>query len=89
MVRRRSLWLPFLKVAEEDDINKVTEFFSYEHFYVLYCRFWELDADRDYRIGKEDLMRYADHSLSGVVVDAVFGRAPRPFGRGRGGKEMR
>ena len=23
---------------EEDDINKVLNFFSYEHFYVIYCK---------------------------------------------------
>lgn len=28
----------------EDDINAVTAYFSYEHFYVLYCKFWELDV---------------------------------------------
>lgn len=26
------------------DINKVTDYFSYEHFYVTYCKFWELDT---------------------------------------------
>lgn len=28
----------------EEDINTIPEFFSYEHFYVLYCRFYELDT---------------------------------------------
>ena len=27
-------------VEEEPDINKVNDYFSYEHFYVLYCKFW-------------------------------------------------
>ena len=31
----------------EEDINKINDYFSYEHFYVIYCRFWELDADHD------------------------------------------
>lgn len=31
----------------EEDINRVPRFFSYEHFYVLYCRYWELDSDHD------------------------------------------
>ena len=30
---------------EEDDINKINDYFSYEHFYVIYCKFWELDTD--------------------------------------------
>lgn len=28
----------FLALDEEDDINKFTKYFSYEHFYVLYCK---------------------------------------------------
>lgn len=39
---------PFLEMCEqtdnEEDINTIPEFFSYEHFYVLYCRFYELDT---------------------------------------------
>lgn len=42
---------------EEDDINKVLRFFSYEHFYVVYCKFWELDTDHDFMIDREDLLR--------------------------------
>jgi hypothetical protein len=47
-------------VDDEEDINKVTKYLSYEHFYVLYCRFWELDGDRDYRISREDLLKYGE-----------------------------
>jgi serine/threonine-protein phosphatase 2A regulatory subunit B'' len=39
-----------MEVDAEDDINKIRDYFSYEHFYVLYCRFWELDADHDFFI---------------------------------------
>jgi len=78
-VRRSDLLEAFLQVDEEEDINKVTRYFSYEHFYVLYCRFWELDHDRDYRIAREDLLKYGDHSLSHMIVDRIFDAAPRPF----------
>ena len=78
-VRRSDLLEAFHQVDEEEDINKVTRFFSYEHFYVLYCRFWELDHDRDYRITREDLLKYGDHSLSHMIVDRIFDAAPRPF----------
>jgi serine/threonine-protein phosphatase 2A regulatory subunit B'' len=78
-VRRSDLLDAFLQVDEEEDINKVTRYFSYEHFYVLYCRFWELDHDRDYRITREDLLKYGDHSLSHMIVDRIFDAAPRPF----------
>jgi serine/threonine-protein phosphatase 2A regulatory subunit B'' len=41
---RRSSFLSTLRLLQdEDDINQVTDFFSYEHFYVIYCKFWELD----------------------------------------------
>ena len=78
-VRRSDLLEAFQQVDEEEDINRVTRYFSYEHFYVLYCRFWELDHDRDYRIKREDLLKYGDHSLSHMIVDRIFDAAPRPF----------
>ena len=78
-VRRSDLLQAFQQVDEEEDINKVTRYFSYEHFYVLYCRFWELDHDRDYRITREDLLKYGDQSLSHMIVDRIFDAAPRPF----------
>jgi serine/threonine-protein phosphatase 2A regulatory subunit B'' len=78
-IRHSDLYEAFLQVDQEEDINKVTRYFSYEHFYVLYCRFWELDHDRDYRITREDLLKYGDHSLSHMIVDRIFDAAPRPF----------
>jgi len=42
----------------QQDINQVTRYFSYEHFYVIYCKFWELDTDHNQLIDKEDLLRY-------------------------------
>lgn len=37
-VRNSNLFTEFMHVDEETDINRVEEYFSYEHFYVLYCR---------------------------------------------------
>lgn len=79
-IKRSKLLSAFYQVDEEEDINKVTKYFSYEHFYVLYCRFWELDHDRDYKITREDLLKYGDQCLSHMIVDRIFEAAPRPFG---------
>jgi serine/threonine-protein phosphatase 2A regulatory subunit B'' len=78
-IRKSNLLSVFQQVDEEDDINKEHIYFSYEHFYVLYCRFWELDHDRDYKITREDLLKYGDHCLSHMIVDRIFSAAPRPF----------
>lgn len=72
-------------VGREDDINKIRQYFSYEHFYVLYCRFWELDSDHDFIIDKEDFSRYEGHALSRKAVDRIFDQIPRKF-RAEGGK---
>lgn len=48
-------------LEKEEDINQVTAYFSYEHFYVIYCKFWELDRDHDLFISKTDLARHSDH----------------------------
>lgn len=50
-------------LEEEDDINQITDYFSYEHFYVIYCKFWELDTDHDLYISQKDLARYSDQGM--------------------------
>lgn len=55
--------------------RQVTEYFSYEHFYVVFCRFYELDADRDGRLSREDLIKYGEHGLSHLIVDRYDGHA--------------
>ena len=71
-VRKSNLLSVFQQVDEEEDINTVTSYVSYEHFYVLYCRFWELDHDRDYKITREDLLKYSEHSLNHMIVDRIL-----------------
>lgn len=41
--RRGDLLAALHEVEGEEDINKVLRYFSYEHFYVIYCKFWDLD----------------------------------------------
>lgn len=58
----------FLQVVslleEEEDINQITDYFSYEHFYVIYCKFWELDRDHDLFISRLDLSKHNDGGMS-------------------------
>ena len=42
-------------------VFQIMDYFSYEHFYVIYCKFWELDADHDLLIDENDLMRHNNH----------------------------
>ncbi|PIA36337.1 hypothetical protein AQUCO_03400319v1 [Aquilegia coerulea] len=64
---------------DEEDINKVLRYFSYEHFYVIYCKFWELDTDHDFLIDKENLIRYGNHALTYRIVERIFSQIPRKF----------
>jgi len=73
---RRSNFLSTLRLLdEEEDINAITDFFSYEHFYVIYCKFWELDKDHDLFIDREDLSRHNDHAISTRMIDRIFSGA--------------
>ena len=58
---------------------QVLRFFSYEHFYVIYCKFWELDTDHDLQLERDDLLRYGSHGLTYRAVDRVFAGAGRPL----------
>ncbi|KAJ4877720.1 Serine/threonine protein phosphatase 2A regulatory subunit B''beta [Raphanus sativus] len=71
-LRRGNLIDAMIHADQEEDINKVLRYFSYEHFYVIYCKFWELDTDHDFLIDKENLMRYGNHALTFRIVDRIF-----------------
>ncbi|KAK9754407.1 EF-hand domain pair [Popillia japonica] len=72
-IRRSNLLNVIQMLEDEEDINQITQYFSYEHFYVIYCKFWELDRDHDLFIDKQDLTRHNDHALSKRVIDRIFG----------------
>eukprot|EP00239_Pterosperma_sp_CCMP1384_P003288 CAMPEP_0197843816 /NCGR_PEP_ID=MMETSP1438-20131217/757_1 /TAXON_ID=1461541 /ORGANISM="Pterosperma sp., Strain CCMP1384" /LENGTH=523 /DNA_ID=CAMNT_0043454213 /DNA_START=464 /DNA_END=2035 /DNA_ORIENTATION=+ len=78
-LKRSDLIEAMQQLGEEEDINKVFRYFSYEHFYVVYCKFWELDRDHDFLIDKDDLSRYGNHALTYRIVDRIFSQAPRKF----------
>ncbi|XP_011303510.1 uncharacterized protein [Fopius arisanus] len=81
---RRSNLLEIIAILEhEEDINQVTSYFSYEHFYVIYCKFWELDRDHDLLIDKMDLTRHNDHALSTRLIERIFSGAVTRGGKGR------
>ncbi|KAK6278827.1 hypothetical protein POUND7_019094 [Theobroma cacao] len=78
-LKRGNLIAAMQHVDDEEDINKVLRYFSYEHFYVIYCKFWELDTDHDFLIDNENLIRYGNHALTYRIVDRIFSQIPRKF----------
>ncbi|XP_034705963.1 serine/threonine protein phosphatase 2A regulatory subunit B''beta-like [Vitis riparia] len=78
-LKRGNLIAAMQHADDEEDINKVLRYFSYEHFYVIYCKFWELDTDHDFLIDKENLIRYGNHALTYRIVDRIFSQIPRKF----------
>eukprot|EP00047_Mylnosiga_fluctuans_P023664 m.143135 g.143135 ORF g.143135 m.143135 type:complete len:548 (-) comp9660_c0_seq2:161-1804(-) len=69
----RSNFLAVLQSLEDlTDINMAADYFSYEHFYVIYTSFWKLDADHDLRISRAELGRYGDDGLSSLALDRIF-----------------
>jgi Ca2+-binding EF-hand superfamily protein len=82
--RRSDIMQAFHTVDIEEEINLVLKYFSYEHFYVLYCKFWELDTDHDFLLNRADLNRQGD--LTRTVLDRVYAQAGRPFIAGTNGR---
>lgn len=71
-LRRSNLLQVLSLLEEEEDINQIMAYFSYEHFYVIYCKFWELDRDHDLYIDQNDLARHNDHALSLRMIERIF-----------------
>jgi len=59
------------KLDSETNINNMLDYFSYEHFYVIYCKFWELDTDHDLVIDINDLYRYGNGILTRRIVERI------------------
>ncbi|KAK2904866.1 hypothetical protein Q8A67_006665 [Cirrhinus molitorella] len=74
-LRKSSFLQNVALLEEEEEINQLTEFFSYEHFYVIYCKFWELDTDHDLYIDERDLMRHNDQAISHRMIERLFSGA--------------
>ena len=60
------------QLDDEADINLARDYFAYNHFYVIWCIFWELDEDEDSRLTKEDLLRYGQYGLTSRAVDRLW-----------------
>jgi len=85
-LKRSDLLEMLLRVEEEEDINRMLKYFSYEHFYVIYCKFWELDTDHNFYIDREDLLCYGNHALTYRIVARIFDQSGRPFKSDKPGK---
>mmetsp|Transcript_28275 Transcript_28275/g.69942 ORF Transcript_28275/g.69942 Transcript_28275/m.69942 type:complete len:561 (+) Transcript_28275:58-1740(+) len=78
-IQKSNLVTVLHNVGEEPDINQILDYFSYEHFYVCYCKFWELDQDHDFLLDKEDLVKLGNYALTYRIVDRIFAGACRPI----------
>ncbi|KAG0363120.1 Serine/threonine-protein phosphatase 2A regulatory subunit B'' subunit alpha [Gamsiella multidivaricata] len=69
---RRSSFDKTLWKLENSDLNQTEDCFSYKHFYVIYCKFWELDQDHDLILDEQDLAGYSGGAISTKVIRRVM-----------------
>lgn len=71
-LRNSSFLTVLASLEDEPDINQISEYFSYEHFYVIYCKFWELDCDHDLMINLDDIKKHADGTVNPRALERLF-----------------
>ncbi|GJJ78022.1 serine/threonine-protein phosphatase 2A regulatory subunit B'' [Entomortierella parvispora] len=69
---RRSNFDKTLRKLENSDLNQTEDCFSYKHFYVIYCKFWELDQDHDLILDEQDLATYSSGAISTRIIRRVM-----------------
>lgn len=79
-LRRCGLVATIATVDAEPDINRSTDVFSYEHFYVVYCKFWELDKDHDLIIDADGLFFFLSNAH--ITRSNILYRLKQIRGRG-------
>eukprot|EP00010_Vexillifera_abyssalis_P007369 CAMPEP_0201548184 /NCGR_PEP_ID=MMETSP0173_2-20130828/4718_1 /ASSEMBLY_ACC=CAM_ASM_000268 /TAXON_ID=218659 /ORGANISM="Vexillifera sp., Strain DIVA3 564/2" /LENGTH=872 /DNA_ID=CAMNT_0047957483 /DNA_START=14 /DNA_END=2629 /DNA_ORIENTATION=+ len=77
--RKSGLVSIFKQIDHVQDINEITRYFSYKHFYVIYRKFHELDTDHDMLLSIGDLSRYGNNALSTRVLRRIFETLPGPI----------
>ncbi|KAJ3311519.1 Serine/threonine-protein phosphatase 2A regulatory subunit B'' subunit alpha [Boothiomyces sp. JEL0838] len=70
------------KLEGTADINTTKDLFSYQHFYVIYCKFWELDRDHDMIINLPSLMRYDGGAMTSAILTRVMQGCGKPLAKG-------
>lgn len=58
----------FYDIESEPEINANRDFFCYEDFYVIYIKFWELDANHKFLLGKEEFSKYSGYTFSRKTI---------------------
>ncbi|KAI8914507.1 hypothetical protein EDD86DRAFT_273568, partial [Gorgonomyces haynaldii] len=80
---KKSLFLESLDNLDNvEDINSTQDVFSYQHFYVIYCKFWELDRDHDMVIDLQALQRYDGGAMTQAILKRVIQGCGKPSSLG-------
>jgi len=70
--RRMDLASVFFNAERMADVNDTQHVFNYQHFYVAFCKFWDLDGDSDGFILKEDMMKFNESAISPIIIKRFF-----------------
>ena len=70
--RKMDLAGVFYNAEKMSDVNDSHHIFNYQHFYVAFCKFWDLDGDSDGFITKDDLMKFNDSAILPVIIERFF-----------------
>ncbi|KAJ3348832.1 Serine/threonine-protein phosphatase 2A regulatory subunit B'' subunit alpha [Kappamyces sp. JEL0680] len=71
-----------LNLEKVEDVNATQDIFSYQHFYVIYCKFWELDRDHDMLINLPSLLRYDNGAMTPAILSRVMQGCGKPLAKG-------
>lgn len=65
-----------IAVDTAPDVSDVVDFFSYEHFYVLLTKFWELDIEEKGKIDIDTLSTYDENRISKDMCRRLIQQLP-------------
>ncbi|CEF62718.1 EF-hand domain and EF-hand domain pair-containing protein [Strongyloides ratti] len=68
-------WSGKITASELRKSNFLQTIKIYEHFYVTYCKFWEIDEDHDLIISQDDMKRHCNGAIPSKVIERIFSSA--------------
>ncbi|KAF7458235.1 Protein phosphatase 2A regulatory subunit (Contains a conserved version of EF hands) [Cryptosporidium felis] len=71
-IKNTNLLQIFKEMKGEESLDDLVHYFNYQHFYVLYGRFVELDKDEDQHLTKDEFGNHDFGALTSAALDRIW-----------------
>lgn len=69
---KKSKFVDLVSKLSEMSINEEYQYFSYKHFFVIFCKFYDLEATKYLKINLESFSSYDTHAINPILCPRIL-----------------